>query len=118
MDTTRFKKYEDAFTVLGLTARTDFKTSSSISFMLGRWSSRRTGFTVVGWVDVHHPCEGHVKALIRVDIAKDHHEFEQMKSLIAVVFENLGIPADETYECHFFESRDGTGIINDPHVLF
>ena len=111
MDTTRFAKGQDAFSVLGLTAKTEFKTASSISFMLGRWSSRRTGFSGVGWIDVHHPCEGHVKTRIRVRIPTTFQEFEQMKSLIAVVFENLGIPADETYESSFFESGPSKGLL-------
>jgi hypothetical protein len=57
-------EHGDRFLVLDLTASFSFKSPGSISFDLGTLSDGM--FSVIGWVDVHHPCEGHIKAKFRV----------------------------------------------------
>jgi hypothetical protein len=112
METSPFFKPKDEFTLLDLTAVVAFRTHSSIAFSLGRWSGSRHVFTHVGWLDVHHPCEGHIKTLMRVHIPTKYHVFEQMKSIIARVFEVLAIPSDETYQADFFHSDKTNEILN------
>jgi hypothetical protein len=66
--------------LLDLKARFAFKTETSISFDIGRWSNtlrlpggegkeefvwsadRPLVFTVIGWIDAHHPCDSLIKA--------------------------------------------------------
>ena len=105
MDASRLARLEDAFTISGLTARVGFRSSSSISFELGLRSQSGFTFSHVGWIDVHHPCDGHIKAQLRIKLPSQFHEPEQMESIIAKVFESLAIPPDETYEtlCFFYE---------------
>jgi hypothetical protein len=102
MDTTRFAEGDDAFSFLALTANVAFKSPSSISFNLGRWSHCRFVFTHVGCIDVHHPCDGHIKTQLRIQIPAQYHDLDQMKSIINQTFDALSIPLDETYEAVFF----------------
>jgi hypothetical protein len=60
VDTSRFRPNGPELAVLDLRTGFEFKTASSVGFNLGH--SRPAGFFVVGPLEVHHPCEGHVKA--------------------------------------------------------
>ena len=120
MDIARFTKSNDQFSLLDLIARVEFKSNSSISFDIGRLSNtlriptgehgkevqfsggRLLVFTVIGWIDVHHPCDGHIKTQLRIPMPAEYLLFDQMKSIIQRVFEVLDIPLDETYEAVFF----------------
>ncbi len=99
MDTSRFRPNGPEFTVLDLRTGFEFKTATSIGFHLGH--SRPRAFFVVGRLEVHHPCEGHVKARLTVVLPEEYHPAERMCDLVRQVFAELGIPADETYEAHF-----------------
>jgi hypothetical protein len=66
---------DNKFTVLDLTARAAFNSASSVSFDIGRlWSPEGTsqekpiGINVLGWIDVHHPCEGHSMTQLRARV--------------------------------------------------
>ena len=96
----------DEIEVLDLIARFAFKSDSSISFLLGRCGdvinladgySFDTGprgvFNVIGWLDVHHPCEAHIKAQLRVLLPEEYHKWEQMSQLVKQMFFALGIPS-------------------------
>lgn len=98
MDTSKFLTHEDEFPVLDLVARLEFKSHSSISFGLSRkmWGK--------GWIDVHHPCDGLIKAQIRVQINDDYLTLDKMKAVIESIFDALRIPSDETYEAEFFRA--------------
>lgn len=101
------------FKVLDLVARPVFRSASSISFHLGRHGSvlavddatfdvPDSGvFNIVGSLDVHHPCEGHIKAYVRVVLPSQYHRFEHMKHLIDEAFARLEIPANETFHMEF-----------------
>jgi hypothetical protein len=116
------QKHGDRFPVLDLLARFAFKSPGSISFHLGTESDTLSlggetiavhpgcVFNVIGWVDVHHPCEGHIKARLRVLLPARYHGWEQMRLLVEQVFSALGIPADETYEAHFVSADRQTGL--------
>ena len=120
MDTSRFGERDSGFPVLDLSARFAFRSATSISFDLGRYSDtlRLPGsgllggdfvmkvgpggvFKVAGRVDVHHPCDGHIKAQLHVVLPAEYHTWERMGEFIRGVFEALGISPDETYEALF-----------------
>jgi hypothetical protein len=91
MDLTRFNGYHDGFDVIAdLRADLEFKTSTSIGFQL-----HPEGY-VRGWVEVHHPCDGH----INLDNAT-------ARQILDKLFVALRIPQDETYEAEFVSSTDG-----------
>jgi hypothetical protein len=110
MDTTRWK-HGDEFAVLDLVAQFQFKTDSSLSFQLGTKgdSIQIPGrsepwvlgggrvFTVVGWLDVHHPCDGPHRLRLRVGLPDKHVCGKSMRSLVPDVIAALGLPADASY---------------------
>ena len=112
------------FVLLDLVAQLEFQSASSLSFHLGTkgdtlhlpdreepWvMGPGMVFTVIGWVDVHHPCEGHIKTQLRICLPEKYHEPERMRGLVHQLFEQLGIPADETYEALFVAASRQTGI--------
>lgn len=118
-------KHGDRFPILDLIALFNFKSPGSISFDLATDSDTldfpsdevslpvEPGyvFNVIGRVDVHHPCEGHIKAQIRVLIPAQYHRPEQMKELVQQMLAALGIPADETFEASFAWAEQQTGIV-------
>jgi hypothetical protein len=89
----------DEIRLLDLAALFTFKSDSSISFKLGRYADSM--FWSVGFVDVHYPCEGHIKAHLRVLIQKGSVSHEQRVVLVKQMFDALGIPKDEAYEATF-----------------
>jgi hypothetical protein len=127
MDTSRFVDRSSGFRVLDLSARFAFRSATSISFDLGRYSDTLrlpsggpfggdfvmnvgTGgvFKVAGRVDVHHPCEGHIKAQLLVVLPAEYHPFERMQEFVGAMFEVLGIPPDETFEALFVSPEQQT----------
>jgi hypothetical protein len=110
MDTARWKD-GDEFAVLDLIAQFQFKTASSVSFQLGTkgdtlqlpgmdqpWvlGAGRV-FTVIGWLDAHHPCEGLHRLQLRVGLPDRYACWESMRELVPQVKAALGLPADESY---------------------
>ncbi len=131
MDTSRFGDRDSGFPILDLSARFSFRSATSISFDLGRYSDTlrlpaggqfggdfvmkmRPGavFTVAGRVDVHHPCEGHIVAQLHVVLPAEYHVFERMGEFVGTAFEALGIPSDETFEATFVGPERQTGYEN------
>jgi hypothetical protein len=129
MDTSRFTKADDGFDLLDLKARFAFKTETSISFNIGRWSNtlrlpagegkeefvwsadRPLVFTVIGWIDAHHPCDSLIKAQLRICIPTEYHQVERMKSIVKALCEALSISPEEHCESKFFASGKATGFI-------
>ena len=125
MDISRFTKPDDGFPLLDLTAKFAFKTNSSVSFAVGRIADVHpedkpdfvfSGFEVIGWIDVHHPCDSCIKAQIRICIPANYHKFERMAAMVKEICEALSIPPDEHRESRVFNSEHVTGII--PKVNF
>jgi hypothetical protein len=131
MNTPRFGDRDSGFRVLDLSARFAFRSATSIAFDLGRYSDTlrlpsggpfggdfvmNVGpggvFKVTGRVDVHHPCEGHIKAQLHVVLPAEYHSFERMHELVATVFEAVGIPSDETFEALFVSPEQQTAYEN------
>jgi hypothetical protein len=131
VDMTGYGDRDSGFRVLDLSARFAFRSATSISFDLGRFSDTLVlpgggfdgedfvmktpagrVFNVAGRVDVHHPCEGHIKTQLQVLLPAEYHPFEQMKEFVETVFKALGIPSDETFEAHFVSPEQQTGYEN------
>ena len=102
MNLDRFKQHHDIFEVLDLQAGFVFKSSSSVCFNLGKLSNK--GGTVFGNFQVHHPCEGHIKAFIYVHLPTRYRDSKSLVELQKAAFRELGIPEDETYELSFFDA--------------
>lgn len=123
LDSSRWQTGQE-FVLLDLIAALDFRSVSSLSFQLGTkgdlllspgmeepWAmGPGIVFTVIGWVDVHYPCEGHIKTQLRICLPEKYHQPEQMRELVQQLFQQLGIPDDETYEAHFVAASRQTGI--------
>jgi hypothetical protein len=125
MDTSRFTKTGDGFPLLDLTAKFAFKSASSVSFDVGRIADVHpdeqpdfviSAFQVIGWIDVHHPCDSCIKAQIRIRIPVEHHKFEHIEAMIKAICEALSIPSDEHCETTVFNSDHMIRII--PKVYF
>lgn len=71
------------------------RTSASFSLKLG-------GFR--GWVDVHYPCQGHIKARIRGALPDTFLEAPKVQQFVAHLLRHLRINEDETYEATFFKA--------------
>jgi len=113
MDTSRWKE-GDEFAVLDLVAEFQFKTASSLSFNLGtRGTTLQLPdmekpwvlapgrvFTVIGWLDVHHPCEGLHRLQLRIGLPDRYACWESMRDLVPQVKAALGVPADESYHVY------------------
>ena len=78
-------------TIDGFELQCWFCTLSSVSFRIGKGIVR-------GWVDVHFPCAGHIKAHISGALREEDLEYDRTRKLVAGVMEQLKIPPDETYE--------------------
>jgi hypothetical protein len=122
-------KHGDEFAVLDLIATYEFKSATTISFVFGRYTDTLLGlpvaphlvFDTVGWLDVHHPCEGHIKVKIRIGLPSEYLISERMCEIVRATFVELGIPPDKTYDAHFVtplkhacidQSRDRDGLSN------
>jgi hypothetical protein len=111
---------EHEFPVLDLVASFEFKSRSSISFMLGQRSNtlmipgmggplflgRDAVFNEIGRIDVHHPCDGHIKAQLLIVLPAEYHASDRRERLIEQVFEALSIPPDETFEALFVSPNE------------
>jgi len=104
MNTDRFQKSTDGFEAPDLRVKFFFKTSSSIGFHL---AMERFHGTIIGAMQVHHPCDGHIKARIFVQLHKKHRDHHTLNQLRVQAFRALDIPLDETYELEFTSLEDG-----------
>ena len=70
-------------------------------------------FYVTGRVDVHHPCEGHIKTQLHIVLPPEYNSSERMKEFIAIVFEALAHPLGcDFYEALFVSPEQQTGYEN------
>src|SRR5262249_19543274 len=102
MNTAKFTSREDKFSVLDLTARFSFKTASSLSFSLERHSKSLLPVRQIGWIDLHHPCGGHIKLQIRIALPAEYHDPMKLRAMVSAVLAAAEIPPDETYEARLF----------------
>jgi hypothetical protein len=94
----------NCFSLLDLEACLRFKTETSASFAVGKYSRNRVGFVQRGWLDVHHPAndEGWPKAFLSVSLPEKYLQPEQQQQIIRSVFQALDIPEATFYEVDFF----------------
>ena len=113
------------FPLLELTARFAFKTRSSVSFDLGMYVDvlelsdgpidlgPGAVFKVIGHVDVHHPCDDHIKAHVRFVLPAEYQMHEKTKQLVEQLFCALGIAGDETFEANFLTAGTTPSLVRD-----
>jgi hypothetical protein len=92
-------------TIGTLQLTSSFCTDSSISFDVKSGGRR-------GWIDVHYPCQGHIKVQIRGALPEDWLESSKLNSVISAVRRELDIPEDETFEAIFFKPTKNIGVEN------
>ena len=110
MTTDRFNTFNDAFDVLDLRAHFSFKTAASVGFHLGPVPRGPVLRTVSGAVQVHHPCDGHIQTQVYVQLPRRYAEPLRLRQFREVLFAELGIPVDETFELHFNDASEGLSI--------
>jgi len=121
MNTSHWKQ-GDEFSILDLVAQFQFKSVSSLSFQLGKLVDRHSPplpemsgmdveerdlrdfllesgsvFAVLGWLDVHHPCDGVHSLQLRVGLPDRYVSWESMRDLVPQVITALKLPADVPY---------------------
>lgn len=112
------------FPILDLVASLDYLTLCSASFKLGTEEDSLlmpdgrkfdcaggVVFKDTGWVDVHYPCDGHIKVLLRVALPRSYHVYSQMSEFVRQMLSALNIPADETYEALFMSDETRESIV-------
>jgi hypothetical protein len=124
MDTSNFIDTRSEFAILDFHATLAWKTNATVSFLLGRFQDSltipgqselfhggdRLVFDVFGFLDVFHPCEGHIKARLRAKVTADLLIHEKQLAIITSAFSALHIPRDETYEADFLVTSDHASI--------
>jgi len=117
----------DAFPILDLIARFEFKTPSCVSFQLGKsvdshsprlpemepgeelpgggdkWDmllASGSVFVVIGWLDVHHPCDGFYPLRLRIGLPDRYVCWESMRDLVPQVVASMRLPRDVPYQVH------------------
>jgi hypothetical protein len=108
MNTERFQTAKDGFDVLDLRAHFFFKTASSIGF---RVAMGRFHGTILGAMQVHHPCSGHIKARVYFQLPKQYCDPKMLVEIGRQAFRELDIPQDETYEFNFDPAEDGLLVV-------
>ena len=104
MNTDKFTHDQGTFEALDLRVRFRFKSPSSIGFRL---STKQAAYTVIGEMQVHHPCEGHIKARVYIQLPNEYNDYKKLVPILEATFRELEIPLDETYELFFGNSEDG-----------
>jgi hypothetical protein len=84
------------FSIMSAKLTCAFCTQTSASF------SVKVG-SLCGWVDVHFPCEGHIKVRIRGALPDDYLEASKLQQFVLDLLCHLKIQKDETYEATFFK---------------
>ena len=104
MNTENFAENDGTFEVLDLKAKFEFKSPTSIGFRiaLGRFES-----TNIGAIQVHHPCSGHIKARVYIQLPKRYNDMRLLVEILQAAFRKLEIPADETYQLSYDATEDG-----------
>jgi hypothetical protein len=84
------------FSVMSAELTGSFCTQTSAAFSVKAGSFR-------GWVDVHFPCEGHIKVRIRGALPDDYLKAPTIQQFVSELLAQLKIKSDETYEATFFK---------------
>ena len=98
------------YDILDMTASLAFRSATSISFNLSRQSKSLCPARSLGWIDVHFPCEGHIKTQIRVLIPKEYHEPNKLSAITRTILAIAEIPENETYDATFIDPATVTAM--------
>jgi hypothetical protein len=104
MNTDKFTHGKGTFDALDLSMRFKFKSPSSIGF---KFATKQAQHTIIGEMQIHQPCEGHIKARVYIQLPSEYKECKLLVQILEAAFRELGIPPDETYELSFDNSEDG-----------
>ena len=116
MNLDHFNTRKDWFDVSNIRVYFEFKTASSIIFLVGPIMMTTRHRTISGSIQLHHPCVGHIKAYMIASLPPCYGEFNFLRELRKSVFTNVGIPLDETFELHYTDStasKSGLEIYQD-----
>jgi hypothetical protein len=100
----RFRTSSDEFDLLDLRAHFHFKSETSAGFQLGSIPKGQHSYIVFGALQVHHPCTGHIRAQLYVQLPRRYADPQLLRQLCQATLRELGIPADETYELHYSDA--------------
>jgi hypothetical protein len=106
MNLERFSTHRDTFDMLDLRAHFHFKSTASVGFDIGPIPRGPVSRTIFGSLQVHHPCSGHIQTHIYLQLPARYREPDLLSQIRAVLFSELGIPNDETYELHYSSASD------------
>ena len=86
-----------------------------LKFSVSFWSATSISFDLQvgvrhGWIDVHFPCQGHIKTRIRCAVPTECVNASNIRELIPEIFRRLRIASDETFEAEFFKQNDAIRI--------
>lgn len=89
-----------SFRVLDLRAVMAFKTSGSISYNLDKEKSGEPPRRI-GWIDIHHPCEGPIRSQVRVVITQEYFDSNAMNTIVRTALNAIEVPPDGRFEAEF-----------------
>jgi hypothetical protein len=119
MNIKRFKE-DDLLQVpfLDIIAWRKHTSPSSICFNLGTIDGNL--HTIIGNAEVHHPCDGKIKTVIRIELPEKYQKPDPGRRILAMVrtlCEALEISVEDTYEANVRFGGTGYVCINDPDLL-
>ena len=106
----RFDQHHDAFDLLDLRLHFHFKSTTSVGFLVGPIPTGPVTRIVFGNLQVHHPCSGHIQTHIFAQLPKRYGEPKVLTQMCKVLFRELGIAEDETYDLHYTDAADSLGV--------
>lgn len=89
-----------SFRVLDLHATVAFKTAGSISYNLDKEKSGEPPRRL-GWIDIHHPCEGPIRSQVRVIITQEYFDSNAMNTIVRTALTAIEVPTDGRFEAEF-----------------
>ena len=123
--------------LLDLVVSVNMQTDSSVSLSMGRFTNHPRDITPelrdllflpdqgsavfeeLGWIDVHYPCNGPIKVLVRMEVPEEYRRFEKISFLVCALFRLLLIPENERYVAHWHDGKETQTIIHaaDEHGI-
>jgi hypothetical protein len=64
----------------------------------------------MGWIDLHYPCDGHMKLQIRISLPTEYHAGQTFHAIVWAIIAATGIPTDETWEALLFAAGEPMGM--------
>jgi len=115
MNLSKFESAKDRFPILDLEAQFYFKTETSIAFLVG--TGPVSNMTVMGRVEVHHPCYPQCKDSIRVNgtvtLPAKYLTTETMIEILKTLYQELEINQSERHQFRFFEYGPRAYVMTD-----